>query len=119
VACNWKLAVENYCESYHLPWVHPGLNSYSRLEDHYNIVAPRSFSGQGTTVYAPALGDAAFPDFPGLPAKWDTAAEYVALYPNVLFGVHRDHTRRASMAGDSRRRWTGRRIAFTPGWPGG
>jgi choline monooxygenase len=92
VATNWKLAVENYCESYHLPWVHPGLNSYSRLEDHYNIVAPRSFSGQGTTVYAPALGDAAFPDFPGLPAKWDTAAEYVALYPNVLFGVHRDHT---------------------------
>ena len=26
--CNWKLAVENYCESYHLPWVHPDLNSY-------------------------------------------------------------------------------------------
>ena len=23
VKCNWKLAVENYCESYHLPWVHP------------------------------------------------------------------------------------------------
>jgi len=37
VNTNWKLAVENYCESYHLPWVHPGLNSYSRLEDHYNI----------------------------------------------------------------------------------
>ena len=35
--CNWKLAVENYCESYHLPWVHPDLNSYSRLQDHYNI----------------------------------------------------------------------------------
>ena len=27
VACNWKLAVENYCESYHLPWIHPGLTS--------------------------------------------------------------------------------------------
>ena len=23
VKSNWKLAVENYCESYHLPWVHP------------------------------------------------------------------------------------------------
>ncbi|MCP5688257.1 hypothetical protein NL372_28860, partial [Klebsiella pneumoniae] len=21
VNCNWKLAVENYCEAYHLPWV--------------------------------------------------------------------------------------------------
>ena len=28
--CNWKFAIENYCESYHLPWVHPGLNSYSK-----------------------------------------------------------------------------------------
>ena len=36
---NWKLAVENYCESYHLPWIHPALNSYSRLEDHYNILS--------------------------------------------------------------------------------
>ncbi len=88
---NWKLAVENYCESYHLPWVHPGLNSYSRLEDHYNIERPGAFSGQGTTVYAPALGETAFPDFEDLPSKWDRAAEYVALYPNVLFGAHRDH----------------------------
>ena len=93
VACNWKLAVENYCESYHLPWVHPGLNSYSRLEDHYHIEHPREFSGQGTRVYNPQLSpDQAFPNFPGLPGAWDTAAEYVALYPNVLLGVHRDHT---------------------------
>lgn len=92
VRCNWKLAVENYCESYHLPWVHPGLNRYSRLDDHYNIEAPAGFSGQGTRVYAPILGpERAFPSFPGLPPRWDRAAEYLALYPNVLFGVHRDH----------------------------
>lgn len=92
--CNWKLAVENYCESYHLPWVHPGLNSYSRLEDHYHIVNPNKYSGQGTTVYNPKLDDSgrAFEDFEGLCDKWDTSAEYVALYPNVLLGVHRDHT---------------------------
>ncbi|MGY6581724.1 SRPBCC family protein [Klebsiella pneumoniae] len=23
VKSNWKLTVENYCEAYHLPWVHP------------------------------------------------------------------------------------------------
>ncbi len=92
VACNWKLAVENYCESYHLPWVHPGLNSYSRLEDHYHIEAPREYSGQGTLVYNPSLDpDQAFPNFDNLPEKWDRAAEYIAIYPNVLFGVHRDH----------------------------
>ena len=92
VACNWKLAVENYCESYHLPWVHPGLNSYSRLEDHYHIQAPGHFSGQGTLVYRPMLADGRrFPDFAGLPEKWRAGAEYIALYPNVLLGVHRDH----------------------------
>src|SRR5690606_11863907 len=83
----------NYCESYHLPWVHPGLNSYSRLEDHYNIVAPGAFSGQGTKVYNPQLYESGrrFPSFPGLSAMWDRAAEYVALFPNVLLGVHKDH----------------------------
>ncbi|WP_298836176.1 aromatic ring-hydroxylating dioxygenase subunit alpha [uncultured Roseobacter sp.] len=94
VNCNWKLAVENYCESYHLPWVHPGLNSYSRLEDHYHIEEPGRFSGQGTLVYRQLRGDngETFPDFEGLSARWDTAAEYITAFPNVLLGVHRDHT---------------------------
>ncbi len=90
---NWKLAVENYCESYHLPWVHPGLNSYSRLEDHYNIIEPGLYSGQGTLVYRQLHGDdgMVFPDFPGLSAKWNEGAEYVTTYPNVLLGAQRDH----------------------------
>ncbi len=91
---NWKLAVENYCESYHLPWVHPELNKYSRIEDHYNICEWGRFSGQGTTVYSPDLikgGNLAFPVLQGLSEKWDTGAEYIALYPNVLLGIHKDH----------------------------
>ncbi len=93
VATNWKLAVENYCESYHLPWVHPGLNSYSRLEDHYHIEKPGAYSGQGTMVYRQLKGDGGeiFPDFEGVGAKWNEQAEYIAVYPNVLLGVHRDH----------------------------
>ena len=90
---NWKLAAENYCESYHLPWIHPGLNSYSKLEDHYHIEVPGKYSGQGTTVYRPTISDSGqqFPDFKDLGDKWDAGAEYVALYPNVLFAAHRDH----------------------------
>lgn len=93
VQTNWKLAVENYCESYHLPWVHPGLNSYSRLEDHYHIEAKGQYSGQGTLVYRQLRGvnEEVFPDFPNLSEKWDEGAEYVAVYPNVLLGVQRDH----------------------------
>jgi len=93
VKTNWKLAVENYCESYHLPWVHPGLNSYSRLEDHYHIEKPGEYSGQGTMVYRQLTNEtgATFPDFAEVGAKWNEQAEYVAAYPNVLLGVHRDH----------------------------
>jgi phenylpropionate dioxygenase-like ring-hydroxylating dioxygenase large terminal subunit len=93
LACNWKLAVENYCEAYHLPFIHPDLNTYSRLEDHYNILDHDNYAGQGTTVYAPQVSEtgARFPTFDKLSSKWDTGAEYVALFPNVLLGVHKDH----------------------------
>lgn len=94
VRTNWKLAVENYCEGYHLPWVHPGLNSYSRLEDHYNIQERGRFSGQGTVVYRQLVDPdgAKLADFQGLSAQWDEGAEYIAVYPNVLLGVQRDHS---------------------------
>ncbi|MGB1367359.1 MAG: aromatic ring-hydroxylating oxygenase subunit alpha, partial [Candidatus Puniceispirillaceae bacterium] len=93
VDCNWKLAVENYCEAYHLPFIHPGLNSYSRLEDHYNILDDEIYAGQGSYVFKPQLDKEgrSFPAFEGLSTKWDTAAEYCAFFPNVLFGVHKDH----------------------------
>ena len=93
VNCNWKLAVENYCEAYHLPFIHPALNSYSRLQDHYNILDSENYAGQGTMVYNPSLSDdgRGFPNFENLSDKWDAGAEYCALFPNVLFGVHRDH----------------------------
>ena len=91
---NWKLAVENYCESYHLPWIHPGMNRYSRMEDHYNIEKRHEYSGQGTLVYRQIQDDEgnAFPDFQALSEKWETGGEYLAVYPNVLLGVQRDHT---------------------------
>ena len=90
---NWKLAVENYCESYHLPWVHPELNITSSVEDHYHIEEPGFFSGQGSYVYNQIKSEdgSVFPDFEGLSSKWNQASEYIALYPNVLLGTHRDH----------------------------
>ena len=91
--CNWKFAIENYCESYHLPWVHPGLNSYSKLEDHYHIQGlPNRFAGQGTVVYNPRFkGSLKFPCFPNWPKDKENIAEYVALFPNVMLGIHKDH----------------------------
>ena len=92
VKSNWKLAVENYCESYHLPWIHPTLNIYSKLEDHYHIMYGEDFSGQGSHAYR-LFGEAgtALPQFP----EWDQdkleQAEWISFYPNVLLGLQADH----------------------------
>ena len=92
LACNWKLGVENYCEAYHLPFIHPDLNSFSRLEDHYNILDDEGYAGQGSEVYDPqiAADGRRFPAFENLSEKWDKGAEYCAFFPNVLLGVHND-----------------------------
>jgi len=91
--CNWKFAIENYCESYHLPWVHPGLNEYSKIDDHYHIQGlPNRFAGQGTKNYNPKFkGKEKFPSFPNWPKNKENIAEYVALFPNVMLGIHKDH----------------------------
>ena len=92
VRCNWKLAVENYCEAYHLPWVHPALNEYSRLEDHYCFSDAQDFAGQGSLAYR--LSEVAGTRLPRLaqwPADRTHVAEYPSLYPNVLLGFQADH----------------------------
>ena len=90
---NWKLAIENFCESYHLPWVHPELNVISPIEAHYNIDDGDGYSGQGSLNYRQIQGKngSKFPDFKAISDKWDTESEYVSFFPNVLMGVHRDH----------------------------
>ena len=94
VKTNWKLAVENFCEAYHLPFVHPGLNERSKLEDHANILSDGPWSGQLTRAFEPATDEKGrhFKFFDGLSERWDTEAEYLAFYPNVQLGVHKDHT---------------------------
>ena len=91
--CNWKFAIENYCESYHLPWVHPSLNAYSKIDDHYHIQGlPNRFAGQGTVVYNPKFeSEIKFPTFAGWTKQKEMYAEYIALFPNVMLGIHKDH----------------------------
>lgn len=89
VKSNWKLAVENFLEAYHLPWVHPGLNSYSPLEKHYNIDLSENYSGQGSSSYTTPTG--ASRNISSWPSEQLNFAEYPALYPNALLGLQSDH----------------------------
>lgn len=89
VKSNWKLTIENFLEAYHLPWVHPTLNSYSPLSEHYDIDAGDNFAGQGSSNYAsPAGSDGKISTWP---VEQERFAEYPVLYPNSLFGLQADH----------------------------
>ena len=93
VNSNWKFAIENYCESYHLPTIHPELNKVSNINDHYHIQGlPNRFAGQGSEKYEqPVKGNKKFDTFKNWEKSSLKNSEYIALFPNVMIGLHLDH----------------------------
>ncbi|MBD1152616.1 Rieske 2Fe-2S domain-containing protein [Pelagibacterales bacterium SAG-MED22] len=93
VKTNWKFAIENYCESYHLPTIHPELNKVSNINDHYHIQGlPNRFAGQGSKKYDQIVkGNKIFDTFPNWEKSMLKNSEYIALFPNVMIGLHVDH----------------------------
>ncbi len=93
VKSNWKFAIENYCESYHLPTIHPELNEISNISDHYHIQGlPNRFAGQGSKKYNQLInGNNTFDNFKNWPKNLSKNSEYIALFPNVMIGLHIDH----------------------------
>ena len=84
---NWKLVIENFLESYHLPSIHPGLNSYSKMEDHHNIFIGPNAYGQASRNFAPGAVAASPPVIPGYPAHLTGLGEYPILFPNLMLGA--------------------------------
>jgi len=93
VKSNWKFAIENYCESYHLPTIHPELNKVSNISDHYHIQGlSNRFAGQGSKKYNQLIkGNKMFNNFKNWPKGLSKNSEYIALFPNVMIGLHIDH----------------------------
>ena len=93
VRSNWKFAIENYCESYHLPTIHPELNKISNISDHYHIQGlPNRFAGQGSKKYKQLIrGNKTFDNFKSWTENLSKNSEYIALFPNVMIGLHIDH----------------------------
>ena len=89
---NWKLVLENFLESYHLPAVHPVLNAYSPLEDHL-LVVDELFMGQLSLNYTPSDDGNALPRFAKLPEERQAAGEYLLLFPTLMVSVTPDHYR--------------------------
>ncbi|MDB9831443.1 RHO alpha subunit C-terminal catalytic domain-containing protein, partial [Candidatus Pelagibacter sp.] len=72
---------------------HPELNKVSNISDHYHIQGlPNRFAGQGSNKYdQPGIGSKAFSNFENWPKELAKNSEYIALFPNVMIGLHIDH----------------------------
>lgn len=83
---NWKLVVENFVESYHVPGVHPELERVNPMRDHYQILGGHSYIGQGATAYTATEEE----EYAGLPERQDledaSTYEVFYIYPNLIFG---------------------------------
>ena len=94
VECNWKLAVENFIDIYHLPPVHRDLNSYCAMQVCYFVAGDDLFLGQGTYPYEPddeAVGK--LPSFPALSERMQKSTEALWLSPNLLVTLFADNLR--------------------------
>ena len=91
--CNWKLAVENYCDFYHVFMVHPALHQVMgkearkamlcrgrHLMNEYWLESNRGGAGDKSGV--------GMPFFPALSQANQNRSCYTALFPNVAINVY-------------------------------
>jgi choline monooxygenase len=92
VNSNWKLAVENYLEAYHLPTIHPELNRISPLRNHEYLESFADGAGQRSLSYHSAqVNGAKLPTISEWPEDKAVVSEYPVFYPNTFLGIHADH----------------------------
>ena len=82
---NWKLVVENFVESYHLPWVHKSMNAFNPMGAHYQILGAEHYIGQGVKGYNPSDSYAGkFKTFPSLKPEEFATGESMYLPANLI-----------------------------------
>lgn len=83
VAANWKIIVENFVESYHLPWVHKALNEVNPMDRHYQILGGHRYLGQGGEAYEGERATGALlPMFSGTRSR--SRYEALQIFPNLI-----------------------------------
>ncbi len=91
IAANWKIVCENFVESYHLPSVHPELNSVNPMAAHYQILGGHSYLGQGGSAYqGEAIAAAALPLMRARGGY--SSYESLLVFPNLILGPLPDMT---------------------------
>jgi choline monooxygenase len=89
---NWKFVVENFLESYHVPFIHQTLNTYSPFTERYQLRLSEEVLGIGQGLYAPDHGSTEpLPCWRTKSGEAPVTAEYFSIFPSFLVGVMPDH----------------------------
>ncbi len=93
-ACNWKLAVENYCDFYHVFSVHPALDRMmspqtrqSMRESGCHLLNGYAFTGSGRGIAIDDSGPG-LPSQEGIDADLESSTRYAVLFPNFAVNVY-------------------------------
>lgn len=91
IEANWKLAIENFIEPYHVFSCHPWLNDFVGMHERYapdfdnNVL----FCGYEFKQPDPARGGQ-LPWFPNLPKAKENRGDWFVLFPNFAFEIFPD-----------------------------
>ncbi|MCV7225330.1 aromatic ring-hydroxylating oxygenase subunit alpha [Mycolicibacterium komossense] len=95
---NWKVAVDNYLEGYHVPVAHPGLMrllDYKRYSVETNgiyAVYDAPLRDKPSDNWAERLYQRLIRPMPGLAEESDHRVfRYIAIYPNTVIDLYPDH----------------------------
>ena len=91
VAANWKLAIENYIEPYHVFAVHPRLTKFAPMD----IRQPSTFEDGcfQNEYFVPHLEEgrgAGLPHWPGLREEWRNRGLWFHLFPSLSVELYAD-----------------------------
>lgn len=95
---NWKLAVENFIDTYHLPFIHRQLGTMRQAMQVEDVDLGGDGGSGPVFGYRYPRGAAEkpksglpFATFPDLPAELMPGQDIIALFPNALFELMPDH----------------------------
>ncbi|GFE20167.1 aromatic ring-hydroxylating oxygenase subunit alpha [Streptomyces nigrescens] len=94
---NWKVAVDNYLEGYHVPVAHPGLmrlldyQGYTSEIDEAYVLFASPLRDKPSSNWAERLYQRLASPMPGLTEADRRVWRYAVIYPNTLIDFYPDH----------------------------
>jgi choline monooxygenase len=93
VAANWKLVIQNFLDTYHLPFLHPQLGTVDQARNYDDVNEEDTVIGicYRAGAVEKDKGDIGMPTFPNLPPYQSRGQDILVLYPNTMLEIVPGH----------------------------